>query len=57
MAAIADHTNTMKRCHEAAVYIQEIQSQLTGWEDDDLSSYGDLLLEVRPKEIQLLIQN
>ena len=57
MAAIADHTNTMKRRHEAAVYIQEIQSQLTGWEDDDLSSYGDLLLEVRPKEIQLLIQN
>jgi hypothetical protein len=45
MSAIADHINTMKQRHEAAVYIQEIQSQLTGWEDDDLSSFGDLLLE------------
>ncbi|XP_062524026.1 pleckstrin homology domain-containing family G member 3-like isoform X1 [Corticium candelabrum] len=45
MSAIADRINTMKRRHEAAVYIQEIQSQLSGWEHDDLSSYGDLLLE------------
>ncbi|XP_070576573.1 uncharacterized protein [Ptychodera flava] len=44
MTRIARYINEMKRKHEAAVHVQEIQSQLHGW-DGSLVSYGDLVLE------------
>ena len=47
MTNVAHHTNEMKRRHERAVHIQEVQSLLVGWSGDDLTTYGDLLLEVR----------
>ena len=46
MTNVAQHTNEMKRRHERAVHIQEIQSLLFGWTGDDLTTYGDLVLEV-----------
>ncbi|XP_022083019.1 uncharacterized protein LOC110975147 isoform X3 [Acanthaster planci] len=44
MTGIARYINEMKRKHEARVHVQEIQSQLVGWEGDLMSS-GDLVLE------------
>ena len=48
MTNIAQHINEMKRQHERAVHIQEIQSMLFGWDKDDLTTYGELVLEVGP---------
>ena len=47
MTNMAQHINEMKRKHEHAVRIQEIQSTLYGWEGADLTTFGDLVLEVR----------
>ena len=46
MTRMAQHINEMKRKHEHAVRIQEIQSCLYGWDANDLTTYGDLVLEV-----------
>lgn len=45
MTSVADHINNMKRKHEIAVRIQEIQSQLYGWIGSDLTTLGDLIAE------------
>ena len=45
MTCMAQHINEMKRKHEHAVRIQEIQSTLYGWEGADLTTFGDLVLE------------
>ena len=46
MTRMANHINEMKRKHEHAVRIQEIQSILHQWQGEDLTTYGELLLEV-----------
>lgn len=46
MTEVAQHINEMKRKHEHAVRVQEIQSQLKDWNGADLTTYGDLVLEV-----------
>ncbi|KAK1171522.1 hypothetical protein AOXY_G6370 [Acipenser oxyrinchus oxyrinchus] len=45
MQRVAWHINDMKRKHEHAVRLQEIQSLLTSWKGPDLISYGELVLE------------
>ncbi|RWS13044.1 uncharacterized protein B4U79_13565 [Dinothrombium tinctorium] len=45
MTNIACHINNMKRKHEHAVRVQEIQSLLYGWEGQDLTTYGELMAE------------
>ncbi|KAL6032353.1 hypothetical protein STEG23_032952, partial [Scotinomys teguina] len=45
MQRVAWHINDMKRRHEHAVRLQEIQSLLTNWKGPDLTSYGELVLE------------
>ncbi|XP_026174562.1 pleckstrin homology domain-containing family G member 1 isoform X2 [Mastacembelus armatus] len=45
MQRVAWHINDMKRKHEHAVRLQEIQSQLTNWKGPDLIGYGELVLE------------
>ncbi|KAG5846425.1 hypothetical protein ANANG_G00114830 [Anguilla anguilla] len=45
MQRVAWQINDMKRKHEHAVRLQEIQSQLTNWKGPDLISYGELVLE------------
>ncbi|XP_014247905.1 pleckstrin homology domain-containing family G member 3 isoform X2 [Cimex lectularius] len=45
MTAIAHHINDMKRKHEHAVRVQEIQSLLLGWQGEDLTTYGELCAE------------
>ncbi|XP_039978743.1 pleckstrin homology domain-containing family G member 1-like [Xiphias gladius] len=45
MQRVAWHINDMKRKHEHAVRLQEIQSQLTNWKGPDLTGYGELVLE------------
>ncbi|KAF0288365.1 Pleckstrin y domain-containing family G member 1 [Amphibalanus amphitrite] len=45
MTALAGHINDMKRRHEHAVRVQEIQSLLYGWEGEDLTTYGELVAE------------
>ncbi|XP_075410495.1 pleckstrin homology domain-containing family G member 1 [Tenrec ecaudatus] len=45
MQRVAWHINNMKRKHEHAVRLQEIQSLLTNWKGPDLTSYGELVLE------------
>ncbi|XP_077538049.1 guanine nucleotide exchange factor in mesoderm [Haemaphysalis longicornis] len=45
MTGIAYHINDMKRRHEHAVRVQEIQSLLYGWQGEDLTTYGELLAE------------
>lgn len=47
MTAMAHHINEMKRRHEHAVRIQEVQSQLEDYEGEDLTRLGELVLEVR----------
>ncbi|XP_014214954.1 uncharacterized protein LOC106644103 [Copidosoma floridanum] len=45
MAGIATHINEMKRKHEHAVRVQEIQSLLYGWPGPDLTTGGELIAE------------
>ncbi|XP_018332639.1 uncharacterized protein LOC108742103 [Agrilus planipennis] len=45
MTSVATHINTMKRKHEHAVRVQEIQSQLYGWTGSDLTALGELIAE------------
>ncbi|ODM93541.1 Pleckstrin y domain-containing family G member 3 [Orchesella cincta] len=45
MTNIAHHINDMKRRHEHAVRVQEIQSLLYGWQGEDLTTYGELCAE------------
>ncbi|XP_069576267.1 pleckstrin homology domain-containing family G member 1 isoform X1 [Brachyistius frenatus] len=45
MQRVAWHINDMKRRHEHAVRLQEIQSLLTNWKGPDLIGYGELVLE------------
>ncbi|XP_050680254.1 uncharacterized protein LOC126976108 isoform X2 [Leptidea sinapis] len=45
MTAIAQHIDDMKRRHEHAVRVQEIQSLLYGWNGPDLTTYGELCAE------------
>ena len=49
MTKVAQHINEMKRKHENAVRIQEIASLLHDWDGDDLTTFGDLVLEVSCK--------
>ncbi|XP_036405384.1 pleckstrin homology domain-containing family G member 1 isoform X1 [Megalops cyprinoides] len=45
MQRVAWQINDMKRKHEHAVRLQEVQSLLTNWKGPDLISYGELVLE------------
>lgn len=45
MTGIAQHIDDMKRRHEHAVRVQEIQSLLYGWSGPDLTTYGELCAE------------
>ena len=54
MTRMAQHINEMKRKHEHAVRIQEIQSCLYGWDANDLTTYGDLVLEVK-KSLKIFV--
>ncbi|XP_063229434.1 uncharacterized protein LOC134534785 isoform X2 [Bacillus rossius redtenbacheri] len=45
MTGIAHHINNMKRRHEHAIRVQEIQSLLYGWEGEDLTTFGELCAE------------
>ncbi|XP_058809718.1 uncharacterized protein LOC131674914 [Phymastichus coffea] len=45
MTGIAEHINAMKRKHEHAVRVQEIQSLLLGWPGPDLTTGGELVAE------------
>ncbi|XP_076162588.1 guanine nucleotide exchange factor in mesoderm isoform X2 [Ptiloglossa arizonensis] len=47
MTGIAKHINAMKRRHEHAVRVQEIQSLLYGWPGPDLTTNGELVAEGR----------
>lgn len=47
MVGVARSINEMRRQHENAVRVQEIQSHLYGWDGADLTTLGDLVLEVR----------
>jgi hypothetical protein len=46
MVNVAVRINEMKRQHERTVRVQEIQSRLCDWRGDDLTTFGDLILEV-----------
>lgn len=46
MTQMSHHINEMKRKHEHAVRVQEIQSQLEDYEGEDFTRLGELLLEV-----------
>ncbi|XP_034051519.1 LOW QUALITY PROTEIN: pleckstrin homology domain-containing family G member 3 [Thalassophryne amazonica] len=45
MMGVAWYINDMKRKHEHAVRVQEIQSLLINWKGSDLTTYGELVLE------------
>lgn len=45
MTDLAQRINSMKRRHEHAVRVQEIQSLLYGWEGEDLTTFGELCAE------------
>ncbi|XP_045915861.1 pleckstrin homology domain-containing family G member 3-like isoform X2 [Micropterus dolomieu] len=45
MTGVAWYINDMKRKHEHAVRLQEIQSLLLNWKGPDLTTYGELVLE------------
>ena len=47
MTQMSHHINEMKRKHEHAVRVQEIQSQLEEYEGEDFTRLGELVLEVR----------
>lgn len=52
MTHMAHHINEMKRRHEHAVRVQEVQSQLEDYADGpDLSTLGELVLEVNPMHV------
>lgn len=54
MTAMARHINDMKQRHEHAVRTQEIQSMLYGWDGADLTTLGDLILEVKISSVHRL---
>ena len=45
MQDMAMNINTMKKKHEHAVRVQEIQSLLIGWQGEDLTTFGELVAE------------
>ncbi|XP_041831365.1 pleckstrin homology domain-containing family G member 3 isoform X2 [Melanotaenia boesemani] len=45
MTGVAWYINDMKRKHEHAVRLQEIQSLLLNWKGPDLTTFGELVLE------------
>lgn len=45
MTSVASSINNMKRKHEHAVRVHEIQSQLYGWTGPDLTTLGELIAE------------
>ncbi|XP_067310983.1 pleckstrin homology domain-containing family G member 3 isoform X5 [Pseudorasbora parva] len=45
MTGVAWYINDMKRKHEHAVRLQEIQSLLINWKGPDLTTFGELVLE------------
>ncbi|KAK7153455.1 hypothetical protein R3I93_011387 [Phoxinus phoxinus] len=45
MTGVAWYINDMKRKHEHAVRLQEVQSLLLNWKGSDLATYGELVLE------------
>ncbi|XP_067406805.1 pleckstrin homology domain-containing family G member 3 [Emydura macquarii macquarii] len=45
MTSVAWYINDMKRKHEHAVRLQEIQSLLLHWKGPDLTTFGELVLE------------
>ncbi|KAK0133928.1 Pleckstrin y domain-containing family G member 3 [Merluccius polli] len=45
MTGVAWYINDMKRRHEHAVRLQEVQSLLLHWKGPDLTTYGELVLE------------
>ncbi|XP_033180987.1 pleckstrin homology domain-containing family G member 3 isoform X2 [Mastacembelus armatus] len=45
MTGVAWYINEMKRKHEHAVRLQEVQSLLLNWKGPDLTTYGELVLE------------
>ena len=45
MSEVAEEINLMKRKHELTLRVNELQSMLVGWGDQDLNSYGELVLE------------
>lgn len=45
MTGVAEQINEMKRKHESAVHVHEVQSQLQGWVGNDLTTHGELTLE------------
>ena len=46
MTGVAQHINEMKRHHERAVHVQEIQTLLYESRGADYTSFGSLVLEV-----------
>ena len=47
MLQVASRVNELKRCHERVVHIRQLESRIFGWHGNDLSTLGDLILEVR----------
>ncbi|XP_032803755.1 uncharacterized protein LOC116939469 [Petromyzon marinus] len=45
MTSVAWHINDIKRKHEHAARVQEIQAQLVQWQGPELCRYGELVLE------------
>lgn len=45
MTSIACHINAMKKRHEHAIRVQEVQGLLVDWEGPDLTTLGELILE------------
>ncbi|XP_043225221.1 pleckstrin homology domain-containing family G member 3-like [Amphibalanus amphitrite] len=45
MRALADHIDDMKRRHESAVRVQEVQSLIRLWQGEDLTTFGELVAE------------
>ncbi|CAK6981234.1 pleckstrin homology domain-containing family G member 3 [Scomber scombrus] len=45
MTGVAWYINDMKRKHEHAVRLQEVQSLMLNWKGPDLTTYGELVLE------------
>uniref|UniRef100_A0A674PAU7 Si:ch73-212j7.3 n=1 Tax=Takifugu rubripes TaxID=31033 RepID=A0A674PAU7_TAKRU len=45
MTSVAWYINDMKRKHEHAIRLQEVQSLLLNWKGPDLTTYGELVLE------------
>ncbi|XP_059810049.1 pleckstrin homology domain-containing family G member 3-like isoform X3 [Hypanus sabinus] len=45
MTGVAWYINDMKRKHEHAIRLQEVQSLMINWNGPDLTTYGELVLE------------